>query len=469
MENVIKKYEGTYEEFRDRLGSELQREAESFVRIGYLLKVARDSDVLAASGYKSVADFAAAEYKLTKDVVSRYMAINDRYSEGGYSDVLQEQYRVYGYTKLAEMLTLPPEIADAVPPEATRAEIQDLKREIREENQESPMEVMMEAGQDDADMPLLYRMLKEYYHGKPAEYSRMHEAVWLWKMQAGKAEDIGSKHLQSAAQDILAPSGNIVMLSRVAGVGRVMLVVRDSGLPELRSVRSGEQQAETWLHVWETLGTLVSGNRESVEDAWEFLYGEKYPLAEAVRDEKTEQKDRVIRTSGGPGTAPKAPDRSVSAPGKGSKKAAPAAQGNVPERGKSVPGPTGNVTEPGKSVQKQAENAHKPAESAQKPAENAQKAAESVQEPAENAQEPDQDTAAAGQQEEPDGDLRVLEAKRLAHVVLDSLDREKFMSARRAARALIEKIAEICDSMADADIDGQMSIGDLEGMQEESE
>ena len=433
MDNVVKKYEGTYEEFRDRLGNALQREAESFVRIGYLLKVARDSDVLAASGYKFVADFAAAEYKLTKDVVSRYMAINDRYSEGGYSDVLQEQYRVYGYTKLAEMLTLPPEIADVVPPEATRAEIQDLKRELREEEQVTPMEVMMEQQRaDDTGMPLLYRMLKAYYHGKPAEYERMHEAVWLWQLQA----DGDAKYMQSAAQDILAPSGNIVMMSRVAGVGRVMLVVRDSGLPELRSVRSGEQQAETWMNVWETLGTLASGSRESVEDAWELLYGEPYPVAAAVREEKTEPKDRVIRTSGSAGSAPKAPDRSVNAAGKGSKKAA-----------STKPAVSGNGTKQGKSVQKPVENA---------------------QEPAENAQEPDQDPADAGQQGEPEEDLRVLEAKRLAHVVLEALDREKYITARKAARSLIEKIAEICESMADADIDGQMSIGDLVGMQEES-
>ena len=77
MENLteIKEY-GT---FKQALGTELKVVANGFVRIGYLLKVARDTDILRESGYKTVAEFAQAEYGLTKDVVSRYIAINDRW------------------------------------------------------------------------------------------------------------------------------------------------------------------------------------------------------------------------------------------------------------------------------------------------------------------------------------------------------------------------------------------------------
>ena len=51
----------SYEEYKKELDGELQKTAEGFVRIGYLLKVARDTNVLAESGYKSVAEFAEAE------------------------------------------------------------------------------------------------------------------------------------------------------------------------------------------------------------------------------------------------------------------------------------------------------------------------------------------------------------------------------------------------------------------------
>ena len=44
-------YQKSYREYKAELDSELQKTAEGFVRIGYLLKVARDTNVLAESGY----------------------------------------------------------------------------------------------------------------------------------------------------------------------------------------------------------------------------------------------------------------------------------------------------------------------------------------------------------------------------------------------------------------------------------
>ena len=68
----------TYSDFKKELDKELTQSAESFVRIGYLLKIARDTEILAESGYNNVNDFAAAEYGLDKSQVSRFININDR-------------------------------------------------------------------------------------------------------------------------------------------------------------------------------------------------------------------------------------------------------------------------------------------------------------------------------------------------------------------------------------------------------
>ena len=122
-----------FQAFQEAMDHEIKEASEGFVRIGYLLKVARDTDILHESGFKSVAEFASARYGLTADIVSRYMAINDRFSEGGYSDRLAERYQVYGMTKLAEMLTLSDEVIAAVPTTATRQEIREIKAEIAEE------------------------------------------------------------------------------------------------------------------------------------------------------------------------------------------------------------------------------------------------------------------------------------------------------------------------------------------------
>lgn len=133
----------TYGEYKAALDGELQRSAESFVRIGYLLKVARDTDILEESGYRSVNEFAEKEYNLDKSQVSRFIRINDEFSENGYSDRLQERYRSFGYAKLAMMLLLPAEINEELSGNYSKAEIQAIKEEIDEEKETTDIEVML--------------------------------------------------------------------------------------------------------------------------------------------------------------------------------------------------------------------------------------------------------------------------------------------------------------------------------------
>ena len=70
-------YSQEYLAFKQELDTELNKAADGFVKIGYLLRRAEDSDILRTSGYRNVTEFAAAEYGLSKDVVSRYININN--------------------------------------------------------------------------------------------------------------------------------------------------------------------------------------------------------------------------------------------------------------------------------------------------------------------------------------------------------------------------------------------------------
>ncbi|MFQ8778308.1 MAG: hypothetical protein ACLR78_13905 [Roseburia sp.] len=81
-----------YTVYKQDLRSDLQRAAESFVRIGYMLKVARDTRILEGSGYASVNEFALKEFGLEKTQVSRFININDRFAKDGYSLELREEY-----------------------------------------------------------------------------------------------------------------------------------------------------------------------------------------------------------------------------------------------------------------------------------------------------------------------------------------------------------------------------------------
>ena len=142
MDELIN-YNG-YEEFKQAVNRVLNRTVEDFVLTGYLLKQARDTDILKDSGYNDVNEFAWGEYKLDASQVSRYIRVNDKFSEGGYSPKLQEQYQGFGYAKLALMLTLPEEVVEELTPAYSKTEIQAVKEEIEEEEKITDIEVILE-------------------------------------------------------------------------------------------------------------------------------------------------------------------------------------------------------------------------------------------------------------------------------------------------------------------------------------
>ena len=142
MDELIN-YNG-YEEFKQAVNRVLNRTVEDFVLTGYLLKQARDTDILQGSGYADEKEFAWSEYKLDASQVSRYIKINDKFSEGGYSPKLQDQYQGFGYAKLALMLTLPEEVVEELTPAYSKTEIQAVKEEIEEEEKITDIEVILE-------------------------------------------------------------------------------------------------------------------------------------------------------------------------------------------------------------------------------------------------------------------------------------------------------------------------------------
>lgn len=99
-----------------------------FVRIGFKLRKIEEMKLYEKDGYKTIAEFAKAECNLSDSDVTRFIQINERYSIGGYSEDLREEFLEYGSSKLAEMLSLPDKDMDMVQPEATRESIRELKR-----------------------------------------------------------------------------------------------------------------------------------------------------------------------------------------------------------------------------------------------------------------------------------------------------------------------------------------------------
>lgn len=117
---------------KQEIAEEFARASASFVRIGYLLRKAEESEGYKNDGYDTLTEWAQAELGITGTYVSRFKAINARYSVGGYSDRLQDRYVGYGSAKLGEMLALPDADMEMVTPQTKREDIRTLKQFNRE-------------------------------------------------------------------------------------------------------------------------------------------------------------------------------------------------------------------------------------------------------------------------------------------------------------------------------------------------
>lgn len=115
-------------QIKQKLKQELLGVKQSFVRIGYALRQIDDQKLYERDGYKSVAEFAKAEYGLEPSTTSRFMSINREYSIDGYSERLRPEYADLGRSQLEEMLKLPDSDRQMIQPEASREDIRELKR-----------------------------------------------------------------------------------------------------------------------------------------------------------------------------------------------------------------------------------------------------------------------------------------------------------------------------------------------------
>lgn len=115
-------------QMKQKLKQELLGVKQSFVRIGYVLRQIDDQKLYEQDGYKSIAEFAQAEYGLGPSITSRFMSINREYSIDGYSEQLRPEYAELGRSQLEEMLKLPDSDRQIIQPETSREDIRELKR-----------------------------------------------------------------------------------------------------------------------------------------------------------------------------------------------------------------------------------------------------------------------------------------------------------------------------------------------------
>ncbi len=130
----------TYTEVKEIIQENLATIRSSFIAVGYYLKYVRDRKLYLEDGYQTIWEFAEDNYGLRKSTASRWMAINDRFSENGNSPLLADRYKDFGKSQLQEMLYLTDEQMEQAEPEMTAKEIRAIRKpeESQQENETIP-------------------------------------------------------------------------------------------------------------------------------------------------------------------------------------------------------------------------------------------------------------------------------------------------------------------------------------------
>ena len=282
MEEHVIKYQQSYNDFKAELDHEMHRAAQGFVRIGYLLRKARDTDILANSPYKNVLEFAEKEYGLDKSQTSRFIAINERFGDPKDPEELAEQYRPFGVKKLNMMLMLPDSLNEELTDDYTAAEIAEIKAEVTEEQKITPLEVMAEE-QDHTDLSMLARVLYKIGEDDPDLMMELMGADYLSATVDGMHKD--------TLLEILAPAGQKMYMARVQGVGKMALVINGQRIT-LTNVREDTKEEYTMEDIEESLAELYRRSwtsdtvPETAKQMWERIYQREVPEVAPVQPKK---------------------------------------------------------------------------------------------------------------------------------------------------------------------------------------
>lgn len=239
-----------YISIKEDIKRRLNHLAESFVAIGYRLKQIRDTEAYRQDGYNTIYEFAEKELGLTKSPTSRFMAINDKYSIGGNSLELREEFIGLGKSRLSEMLTMDPEDYVLITNQTSIKDIREIKR-------------MEKAAEDNEVLTKFQEVLRKEY----ASPDRRKELIEI--ANAKCIDDIKAA---------VIPEGYRLMKKGVLGIKfeDEKITVRTMGV-------SGVQEL-TWSEI---LNEYDQAFDLGAADPWKATYGE---IEEEVKPKKVEKK-----------------------------------------------------------------------------------------------------------------------------------------------------------------------------------
>lgn len=148
MDEIEKKEEWylniDYREAKEIIRNKLQGMTQNFIGIGFYLRQIKETEGFQKDGYASVYEFAEDQYGIKRSTAIRWMQMNEKFSQGGYSPFLDSGYKDFGKSQLQEMLYLDSEQLEEVTPEMTVREIREIRTPDPEPEEQLPGQMSVE-------------------------------------------------------------------------------------------------------------------------------------------------------------------------------------------------------------------------------------------------------------------------------------------------------------------------------------
>lgn len=267
-----------FQEFASAADRTAVKIKEGFMEMGYLLKIARDTDILQGSEYRNHEEFAEKRYDLDKGTVSRYIRIVERFSVGGNSHILQDSYRNVGFAKLSLMLHLSDEVAEELMDKYSKAEVQMVKEEIEAEQAISDIELAIERAEMDTECQRESSMLELAVWQIGRDQPDLYRKLWYIKRSCPANE-------LKAFMEAFAPEGYAIHMVRIPGTGKLMVSLLEDDSISVINVRSNEKEIFDIDELAVAVEAIINPSAESPEESYLKTYGE--PLQDA-NEEKAE-------------------------------------------------------------------------------------------------------------------------------------------------------------------------------------
>lgn len=261
-------------QWKEDIRRKLAETAGNFVHIGYRLKQIRDSGMF--GGASDIFEFAQKEYGLAKSTVSRFIAINEKFSEGGNSLELKEEFRAIGSSKLAEMLTLSDSECLMITEKTTVKDIRELKQFSRQQVPE---------GLEETNYTPLQKCIIEFFSRK--EMREILNKTLDLLMNAETTDNL------KGAVELVNPSGYATCKK-----GIIFLFMYDfnTGI-KYKSMLEPNPVSVSWLDFAIEITKVYSEFYIPAADTWVNFYGEPTPEPEAEKEvenvDKTPKKQGV--------------------------------------------------------------------------------------------------------------------------------------------------------------------------------